>query len=243
MKGSDYLKWIRRLVILGAVVAAVTASTAGAVRPADDPVNATQNLPTIVTQPPDVRDVALRVATAQTPERFASANPYDGYKSSYTQLHQLGVAAQVPDVDLKSSYPQLHAAAAAAIPVSRPPDVRDVAAQIGVTAPPDAFERYATAHPYGIGTSTSTAAIRPPDVSDAAALVAQGGSSPTVVLRPPDVSDAAALVAQGGGSTIQVNGFDWTDWAIGIGTGLGLVLLLGVGFVMSRQMRQHPQPA
>jgi hypothetical protein len=34
-------------------------------------------------------------------------------------------------------------------------------------------------------------------------------------------------------------GFDWSDWAIGIGTGLGLALLLGGGLLISRQLRHR----
>ena len=37
-----------------------------------------------------------------------ATGPYDGYKSSYPQLHQAGVLAGIPDPDYKSSYPQLH---------------------------------------------------------------------------------------------------------------------------------------
>jgi hypothetical protein len=34
-------------------------------------------------------------------------------------------------------------------------------------------------------------------------------------------------------------GFDWSDWAIGIGTGLGLALLLGGGLLIGRQLRHR----
>ncbi|HKP17304.1 MAG TPA: hypothetical protein VJT84_02425, partial [Gaiellaceae bacterium] len=165
-------------------------------------------------------------------------------------------------------------ASVAAAGVNRPPDVSDAAAtlystpqgikadglrlqgiaqvykQIGVASTPDAFERYATAHPYGSGLSsatTSTLVSRPPDVRDAAAslystpqgvkadgLRLQGiaqvykqigvGSVPTLVSRPPDVRDAAEaarFVSVGQPSS----GFDWNDWAIGIGSGIGIALL------------------
>jgi len=76
-----------------------------------------------------VKRIALAVAVAAlaTPAAQAGITRYDGYKSSYPQLHQLGLsggpdykssypqlhevlsgAAGVPDPDLKSSYPQLH---------------------------------------------------------------------------------------------------------------------------------------
>ena len=34
-------------------------------------------------------------------------------------------------------------------------------------------------------------------------------------------------------------GFDWSDWAVGIGTGLGLALLLGGGLLIGRQLRHR----
>jgi hypothetical protein len=54
-----------------------------------------------------------------SPWAAAAGSPrYDGLKSSYPQLHQLGVAAAVPDADLKSSYAALHDIGAAAVPDS-----------------------------------------------------------------------------------------------------------------------------
>jgi hypothetical protein len=49
-----------------------------------------------------VAALAASTAWSATPPR------YDGYKSSYPQLHQLTLVAGVPDPDLKSSYPQAH---------------------------------------------------------------------------------------------------------------------------------------
>jgi hypothetical protein len=63
--------------------------------------------------------MALTAAALASAAHAANTPTYDGYKSSYPQLHQLGVAARVPDVDLKSSYPQLHQLGVAA----RVPDV------------------------------------------------------------------------------------------------------------------------
>jgi hypothetical protein len=34
-------------------------------------------------------------------------------------------------------------------------------------------------------------------------------------------------------------GFDWSDWAIGIGTGLGLALIVGGGLLMGRHLRHR----
>ena len=66
-----------------------------------------------------ITSIALAVtaaALAASASQAAPAPRYDGYKSSYPQLHLLAVPAAVPDVDLKSSYPQLRDAPAAAIP-------------------------------------------------------------------------------------------------------------------------------
>lgn len=53
--------------------------------------------------------LTLVAGALAAPAAQAGTTPkYDGYKSSYPQLHELGVAAAVPDPDLKSSYPQLH---------------------------------------------------------------------------------------------------------------------------------------
>jgi predicted small secreted protein len=86
----------------------------------------------------------------------------------------------------------------------RPPDVSDTAATLNATAP-DVLERYAAAHPYGTDISAAT---------------------PTIVSRPPDVTDAAEAARYT--QTGQVNGFDWTDYASGVGSGLGFALMVGV---------------
>src|SRR4051812_33184820 len=77
MYSSIYLKRFRRLLILGAVVAGLTASAAGARL---DPGT-----------PPDVSDVASRLsvapATADAFERYAAAHPYgSGLTSSQVAL-------------------------------------------------------------------------------------------------------------------------------------------------------------
>jgi hypothetical protein len=205
MYPSTYLNWFRRLLILGAVVAGLTASAAGARL---DPGTGS-----------DVSDAAAAVSATQ------------------------------------------------ASSVSRPPDVQDAAASASA-ATPDVFERYAAAHPYGYDLNIRELVSSPPDVQDAAAalhttpspvdrIIAQErgrhgdfrvfGSSlstpvqSTLVSRPPDVSDAAQAAASV--ATVHGNGFDWNDWAIGIGTGLGLALLLGIGFMVGRQQRHRVQPA
>jgi len=47
-------------------------------------------------------------------------------------------------------------------------------------------------------------------------------------------------------SNVPVSGgsdFAWSDWAIGVGAGIGIALLLGVGLVIGRQQRHRVQPA
>jgi hypothetical protein len=117
-----------------------------------------------------------------------------------------------------------------------------------------------------VTTNASVPAVvsRPPDVQDAvtalhstpAGLKAEGmrlqgiaqayrqsqADSATVVSRPPDISDTA-LSVQYGSVTQSSTGFDWGDWAIGIGSGLGVALLLGCCFLMARQLRHRVQTA
>ena len=66
-------------------------------------------------------------------------------------------------------------------------------------------------------------------------------SGATSVSRPPDVSDAAESV--GTVSVSQSGGFDWADWGIGIGSGMGAALLLAIGLVTGRQRRHRVQTA
>jgi hypothetical protein len=140
------------------------------------------------------------------------------------------------------------AASVAATNVS-PPDVRDAAAGANVEVG-DVFERYAAAHPYGAGLSAQATPIdriiaqeqgRQRDLGLFGIGLVTPESS-TLVSRPPDVSDAADA-ARYGAAVGQSSGFDWGDWAIGIGTGLGVALLLGVGLIAGRQQRHRVQPA
>jgi hypothetical protein len=88
---------------------------------------------------------------------------------------------------------------------------------------------------------------RPPDVQDAATALHStptGVSSGTesIVSRPPDVHDAA-VASRTPVEFTTTGGFDWGDWAIGLGSGMGLAVLLGVGLVVARQYRHRVQPA
>ncbi|HKP17592.1 MAG TPA: hypothetical protein VJT84_03870, partial [Gaiellaceae bacterium] len=63
-----------------------------------------------------------------------------------------------------------------------------------------------------------------------------------LVSRPPDVRDAAEaarFVSVGQPSS----GFDWNDWAIGIGSGIGIALLLAGGLAAGLQRRHRMQTA
>jgi hypothetical protein len=225
MKSSNYLIRLTRVLVLGAVVAGTAASVAGAYnsRPPDVRDAAGAITGTYLGSPPDVRDAAAtNLAVSDVFERYATAHPYGVGLSFATESF-----------------------------VGRPPDVRDAAA-LNV-AVPDVLERFAASHPYGIGISSateSTLLARPPDVRDAAASASESlnriGLSSTThstpVSRPPDVRDAAQALATGSVSS-QSRGFDWGDWAIGIGTGMGLILFLAGGLVMGRQLRHHVQTA
>jgi hypothetical protein len=96
--------------------------------------------------------------------------------------------------------------AAAGVPT---PDTQSTAGTVLVA--PDAFERFAEAHPYGLGLSNTAAVSRPPDVADAART---GGTGPST---QPSVS--------------------WGDWAIGIGVGAALAVLFGAALLMDH--RRH----
>jgi hypothetical protein len=142
--------------------------------------------------------------------------------------------------------PQDTASATVAAPVSRPPDVQDAAKAVyaptaaglkadglrwqGIAktyqhlqATPDVVERYVATHQFG-------GRLVVPSVS----------ASPT---RPPDVADTAAAVRYAPTASVHSNGFDWNDWAIGIGSGLGLALILGAAVLMGRQLRHRVQTA
>ena len=236
MYSSIYLKRFRRLLILGAVVAGLTASAAGArIDPGTPPdvsdvaFRLSVAPATDVSRPPDVRDVSGQsTATADVFERYASAHPY-GLAPTSSEL------------------------------VSSPPDVQDAASALHVTAQglkadglrwqglaqadqggtssaPDVFERYASAHPYGLAPTSGEPVSSPPDVQDAASalhVTAQGIKADG--LRWQSVAQAY----QQAGTSAESGGFDWSNYVIGIGGGLGLILL-AAGLTMGiRLQRSH----
>jgi hypothetical protein len=58
MQRSNYLNWFRRLLVLGAVVAGLTASSAMAVPIVDPQDTGTANLSAPVSRPPDIQDAS-----------------------------------------------------------------------------------------------------------------------------------------------------------------------------------------
>jgi hypothetical protein len=225
MNGSTPLIWLRRLIVVGAVVAGATASAAGALIPNPDGNPLPASTP-LISRPPDVQDAATArhaaAARLQTDSAAlhttAAGLTADGLRwQGITQVYQQLQAAP----DLVERYAATHSAGtgtpAATSVASRPPDVQDASDAVKASAP-DVFERYAGVHANDVTSSTA----------------------PT---RPPDVSDAALVARYAPASTGQSDGFDWSSWAIGIGSGLGLVLIAGAALLMSRQLRHRVQTA
>jgi len=201
MKGTNYLNWFRRLVVLGAVVAAsvITASAGAVGRPPDVQDAATAAQSADVGTPPDVQDFAT--ALHQTSAGVIA----DG-------LRLQGEAEVYKQLDSTQSYPTALGLKADGLRLQGEAQVYQQL-QDG----PDAFERYASAHPYGNGVSVS---------------------SSTIVSRPPDVADAALSVGTEPSSTPD-DGFAWSDWGIGIGMGAGFALILGAGLIIGRQLKHR----
>jgi hypothetical protein len=186
MKSSTtYLNWLRRLIVLGAVVAGTMALAAGA-----------------VARPPGTTSAGLT----------ADGLRLQGTAQVYTQLE---LAKNAPTAQgMKADGMRLQGTA-------------QVYKQIQPASVPDVFERYAATHPFGSGLS-SVGVITP--------------TSSTPIVRPHDAVDSARA-AQALSVDQSSSGFDWGDYAIGIGSGTGLILILGIGLVVGRQRRHRPLTA
>jgi hypothetical protein len=217
---STTLNRFKRHLLVAGVVAGAIVPAAGA-----------------VTRPPDVQDAANALYST-TQGIKADGLRLEGIAQVYKQL-QFAPSAQGVKADglrlqgMAQAYQQLESAA------------------------PDVFERYATSHPFGAGLSQSEAS-RPPDVRDvalgtsvavpdvferyAATHPNGAGLSSVAVSQPPDIADTALTVRNESNSQ-SASGFNWGDWAIGIGSGMGIALLLGAGLVTSRQVRQRVRTA
>ena len=103
------------------------------------------------------------------------------------------------------------------------PDVLErfvIAHPYGIRPVPDAIERFATAHPYG---------LQP---------------VPDVLERFSTAHPYGAGLSSGTQSALsQSSGFDWADYGIGIGSGMGVILVLAAGLAMGWQRRHRMQTA
>jgi hypothetical protein len=122
-------------------------------------------------------------------------------------------------------------------------------------AVPDAFERYAATHPYGKAAPTPERFGVPPDAFERyAASHPYGVAAPSTPRVSVPLYTPAMLTAHYSREDLLYNprpslptnpdpttstGFDWSDWAIGIGTGLGLALILAGGLLIGRQLRHR----
>ena len=98
-----------------------------------------------------------------------------------------------------------------------------------VSSAPDAFERYAASHPYGKAAPTPQR-VGVPQYTPAMLAAHYNREDLLYNPRPSLPTNARPTVS---------TGFDWSDWAIGIGTGLGLALILGGGLLMGRHLRHR----
>ena len=152
---------------------------------------------------------------------------------------------------------------ASAVRASAVPDVLEryaAAHPYGSAAVPDVLERYVASHPYGKEVSSPQQAGVP--FYTPAMLAAHYNREDRLYNPRPSLPQQAGVplytpamlaahynredslynprlsLPTNPGPTIS-RGFDWSDWAIGIGTGLGLALILGGGLLIARQLRHR----
>jgi hypothetical protein len=234
MYSSTYLNWFRRLLILGAVVAGLTASAAGArLDPGTPPdvsdVASGLSTASFVSSPPDVQDAAAS-ANAATPdvfERYATAHPYG---SGLSQARLTGRELYPSLVERVTAQEQGGSTPTSSSFVSTPPDVQDAAAALVNGEPASQLARHYQHEDALYQLSERAASFPTPQGLRADGLRYQGIAQVYKGMESAPVS--------GGGSS-----FSWYDWAIGIGTGIGLALLLGAGLLVGRHQRHRVQPA
>jgi hypothetical protein len=170
-------------------------------------------------------------------------------------------AAAIPTTAIASSRHSSNTSSSAAPYIDHPPYDRNDTAQLPL---PDAFERYAASHPYGKPASTPQRA--PVPLYTPAMLAAHFNREdrlyqPRAASAPKQVSPPlytpAMLAAHfnhedllyqprplpTNPSTIVSRGFDWTDWAIGLGSGIVLILALAGLLAFALQRRHRLQAA
>jgi hypothetical protein len=222
MKPSTYLIRFKRLLVLGAVVAGIAVPAAGAYNGSPPDVrDAANSVAATNASPPDVRDVAANLAGAT--QSFVVTPP--DVRDAAVALHSTPAGITADGLRLQG--------------------IAQVYKDLESSATADVFERYAKAHPYGVGLSVQLTPVdriiaqeqgRQGDLGlFNLGLTSQTGS--TIVSRPPDVSDAAEA-ARYGVSFSQSSSFHWSDWAIGIGSGIGLMLLVAGAFAGELQRRR-----
>jgi hypothetical protein len=182
---------------------------------------------------------ALRVVDSDGPSAQA-ARPFNR-DTSYRDAAR-AVPVRLPDAFERYATAHPYGSGhAVSLPADRDASYRTAAQAVPVTLP-DAFERYATAHPYGSGLAVSLPADR--DTSYRAAARAVPVPLPDAFERfataHPYGSGVPSISAS---PNIVTRDFDWGDWAIGIGTGMGLILLLAGGLGVGRQLRHRVQTA
>jgi hypothetical protein len=134
----------------------------------------------------------------------------------------------------------------------------------GVSPPPDVFERYAASHPYGNAAPTPQRVSIPPYTPAMLAahynredrlynprpsLLQQAGVrfyTPAMLAahynREDLLHNPRPSLPTNPGPTIS-RGFDWSDWAIGLASGIGLILILSGGVMMGSHWRHRAHTA
>jgi hypothetical protein len=263
MYRSTYLSWFRRLLILGAVVAGLTASAAGARldpgTPPDvrDVASALSTTPaTIVSRPPDVLDAATSVNAAAPDvfEREAAAHPYGrGLAPATSPIDRIIAQEQGRQHDLALFSLGFSAPTTSSDFLSTPPDVQDAMTALHSTPEglkADSLRWQGIARTYSQLQSPDTASqstspiwehqlhspVTASQYPTPAGLKADGLRYQGIAQVYEQLQSDKAPVS--GGSD-----FAWGDWAIGVGAGIGMALLLGIGLMVGRQQRHRVQPA